>query len=149
MDESDGLNDLSNLEIIKERFKRDNFAGILGIVLDELTGDFVKMHMKLNKSLNNFFDRPHGGAIYGLADAAFSVIGNNSNNISVALECSINYHSSPEPGDILYVEGKLIAGSRRIGTYLFSLYTLSEDERKMVATMKSTLYRTGKPINKC
>jgi uncharacterized protein (TIGR00369 family) len=96
--------------------------------------------------MNNFYDRPHGAAIYGLADVAFSVIGNNQNIISVALECSITYHSSPESGQILYVEGKLIKQTRKIGTYLFTLYTMENNKQNIVATMLSTLYRTNRPI---
>jgi acyl-CoA thioesterase len=137
---------MEHLETIKERFKKDNFAQRFGIVLDDLTNYTVKMHMQLTPELNNLFDRPHGGAIYALADAAFSVIGNNQNILSVALDCSITYHASPEPTDILFVEGKLITQSNKIGSYLFEIYTLKEQMKNIVATMKSVLYRTGKPI---
>nr|MDO8119502.1 hotdog fold thioesterase [Candidatus Sigynarchaeota archaeon] len=134
------------LQIVKKQFENDNFARKFGIILDAVGQDFVKMHMTLEPGYNNLFDRPHGGAIYALADAAFSVIGNNNNNLSVALECSISYHASPDPGQILYVEGREVVGTRKIGTYLFTLYTVEGGEKKTVATMKSTLYKTGKPI---
>ena len=133
------------LELIKEKFKNDEFAKNFGVVLDELSKDKVKMHMELTPEMNNFHGRPHGGAIYGLADAAFSVIGNNQNNISVALDCNIYYHASPNPGKMLYVEGERIKQTRKIGTYLFTLYTLDNGVRNKIATMTSTLYRTGKP----
>ncbi|MFX0069888.1 MAG: PaaI family thioesterase [Candidatus Hermodarchaeota archaeon] len=138
---------MDKLEIIKEKFKNDKFAQNFGVILDNLTENSVKMHMELTPSMNNFYNRPHGAAIYGLADAAFSVIGNNQNVISVALECSITYHSSPNDGQILYVEGKLIKQTRRIGTYIFTLYTMENENQEVVATMLSTLYRTNKPIN--
>ncbi|MHA1368592.1 MAG: PaaI family thioesterase [Promethearchaeota archaeon] len=135
-----------NLEIVKEKFENDKFAKMFGIVLDELTEKTVKMHLILKPEHCNFYGRPHGGAIYALADAAFSVIGNNQNIISVALDSSISYHYSPEPGSTLHVEGHEITGSRKIGSYLFSVYTMVGTEKKLVATMKSTLYKTGKPI---
>ena len=138
---------MNPLEIIKEKFKNDKFAKSFGIVLDELTNDIVKMHMKLKPEMNNFYDRTHGGAIYALADAAFSVIGNNQNNISVALDCLINYHNSPETGETLYVEGKLNTQTNKIATYVFTIYTQEEGVETKVATMMSTLYRTGKPID--
>ncbi len=134
------------LQIIRDRFATDAFARQFGIILDELTTDTVRMHMELQPMFNNLMGRPHGGAIYALADAAFSVIGNNCNNLSVALECSINYHRSPDPGQILHVEGKRVHETKHVGTYLFSLFTESTNKRDLVATMKSTLYRTGKPI---
>lgn len=136
---------MDKLDLIKEKFKKDNFAQNFGVVLDELTEDSVKMHMKLTDKMNNFHGTPHGAAIYGLADAAFSVIGNNQNNISVALDCNIYYHAAPKSGQILYVTGDRIKQTRKIGTYIFELYTKRDGAQNRVATMVSTLYRTGKP----
>ena len=137
---------MNPLQLVKDLFSKDPFAHQFGIVLDDLTVDSVKMHVTLRPEFNNFNGRPHGGIIYALADAAFSVLGNNNNNLSVALECSINYHRSPDPGSILYVEGKRVHETKHVGTYLFTLFTETEGKRDLVATMKSTLYRTGKPI---
>jgi len=136
---------MNKLDVITEKFKNDNYAKNYGIILDDLTENTIKMHMQLKPEMNNFNGRPHGGAIYGLADVAFSLIGNNQNNISVALDCTINYHASPKSDDILIVEGKLIKQTRKIGTYLFDIYTEIDGNRTIIATMLSTLYRTGKP----
>ena len=135
---------MDSLDLIKEKFKSDNFANNFGIVLEELTEDSVKMYMKLTPEMNNFNGRAHGGAIYGLADAAFSIIGNNKNNLSVALDCNIYYHASPEPGLILRVKGQRIKQTRKIGTYMFTIYTEENGEENKIATMMSNLYRTGK-----
>jgi uncharacterized protein (TIGR00369 family) len=138
---------MDKLEFIKEKYKEDNFANQLGIVLDDLSENTVKMHMVLKPFMNNFQGRPHGAAIYGLADAAFSVLGNNNNNVCVALNCDISYHASPEPGEVLHVEGEKIKQTKKIGTYMFSLYTMKENKERKIATMISTLYCTGKPHN--
>ncbi len=138
---------MDKLEVIKDKFKNDNFAMNLGVKLEDLTENYVKMHMALKSDMNNFYGRPHGGAIYSLADAAFSVIGNNQNIISVALDCTITYHASPNPGEILYVEGKLLKSTRKISTFIFTLYTLDGGDQNLIATMLSTLYRTGRQIN--
>jgi acyl-CoA thioesterase len=139
---------ISNIDIVRNQFLQDQFAHQMGIVLDDLTPSTIRMHMQLTTSMNNLFGRPHGGAIFGLADAAFGVLGNNGNNLSVAIDCSISYHNSPNPGEILWAEGELISESRKIGSYLFRLFTKDSktSEKIMIATMKSTLYRTGKPI---
>ena len=136
---------MDNLDLILNKFKNDNFAKKLGIVVDDLTENMVRMHVTLTPDMNNFNGRPHGAAIYALADAAFSVIGNNQNNLSVALNCTIHYLASPDTGQVLYVEGNLIKLTRKIGTFYFELYTLKEEEKNIVATMISSLYRTGKP----
>ncbi len=138
---------MDKLEIILNKFKNDNYANKLGVIVDDLTEDTVKMHMRLTPDMNNFNGSPHGAAIYGLADAAFSVIGNNQNNLSVALNSTIHYHSSPEPGQLLYVKGTLIKQTRKIGTYNFEIYTEEGGKRIKVATMMSALYKTGKPYD--
>jgi len=136
-----------HLEVVKQQFERDNYAKSLGIVLDKLTDDTIQMHMLLREDMLNMYDRPHGGIIYSLADVAFSVLGNNKNNLSVALDCSITYHASPDPGTVLVVEGEILSNSRRTAAFLFNVYTEEEGMRTLVATMKSVSYRTGKPID--
>ena len=134
-------------EIIERLFGNDEYARSLGIVHDELTDTKIRMHMRLDASMLNFFGMPHGAAIYSLADAAFSVLGNNSNNVSVALDCSITYHASPEPGSLLVVEGENISMNKRTGSYIFAVYTEKGGDRTRVATMKSVSFRTGRPID--
>jgi acyl-CoA thioesterase len=136
-----------HLEIVKKLFQSDNYANFLGIVLDELTDDTIKMHMQVREDMLNWFNRPHGGAIYALADAAFSVLGNNTNNLSVGLGCSITYHESPDSGTILIVEGEILSTTGRTVACLFKVYMEKEGMRTLVATMLSVGYRTGKPID--
>ena len=136
-----------HLEIVKKLFQSDKYANFLGIVLDELTDDTVQMHMQVREDMLNWFDRPHGGAIYALADAAFSVLGNNTNNLSVALDCSITYHASPDSGRILIVDGEILSSTGRTVACLFKVYVEKEGMRMLVATMLSVGYRTGKPID--
>ena len=136
-----------HLEIVKKLFQSDKYANFLGIVLDELTDDTVQMHMQVREDMLNWFDRPHGGAIYALADAAFSVLGNNTNNLSVALDCSITYHASPDSGTILIVEGETLSSTKRTVACLFNVYMEKEGTRTLVATMKGVGYRTGKPTD--
>ena len=136
-----------HLDVVKRQFEKDNYSKSLGIVLDTLTDDTIQMHVQLREDMLNMYNRPHGGIIYSLADVAFSVLGNNKNNISVGLECSITYHASPDPGTVVVVEGKILSNSRRTAAFLFDVFTEKEGMRILVATMKSVSYRTGKPIN--
>ncbi len=136
-----------HLDLVRKRFEQDNYAKSFGIVLDELTDDTIQMHMQLREDMLNWFNRPHGGAIYSLTDAAFSVLGNNNNNLAVALDCSITFNASPDPGTILIVEGETLSTTSRTAAYLFKVYMEKEGTRTLVATMKSVSYRTGKPID--
>jgi acyl-CoA thioesterase len=71
-----------HLQLARKGFEKDNYVKSFGIVLDELTEDTIQMHMLLREDMLNWFNLPHGGAIYSLADAAFSVLGNNNNNLA-------------------------------------------------------------------
>lgn len=136
-----------HLEIVKKQYEDDRYAKSLGIVLDDLTDDTVLMHMQLREDMLSFYNRPHGGVIFCLADVAFSVLGNNKNNVSVGLECSITYHASPDPETRLIVEGETLSMSRRTAAYLFNVYMEKGEKRTLIATMKSVSYRTGKSID--
>ena len=82
-----------HLDIVKKQFEKDSYAKSLGIVLDTLTDDTIQMHMQLREDMLNMYNRPHGAIMYSLADTAFSVLGNNKNNISTGL---FDYHASPD-----------------------------------------------------
>ncbi|MHA1818880.1 MAG: PaaI family thioesterase [Promethearchaeota archaeon] len=137
--------------IILEQFENDKFAKLLGAKVLELDENTIRMEMTLRDELNNLFAKPHGGVIYSFADIAFSILSNNRNNISVAIDCSISYHNAPLPGEKLYLLGETISISRKLSTHLFHVYAMREDEQGnnmkiKIATMKGTAYRTGKPI---
>jgi acyl-CoA thioesterase len=146
-----------HLDLVRRRFAQDSFAGSLGITLEDLTDDRVLMRMALREDMLNLFGRPHGGVVYSLADAAFSVLTNNKNNLSVALDCSITYHASPDPGVVLVAEGETLALTGRTASFIFKVYAEAEapgrsqgrsgSDRKLIATMKCVAYRTGKPID--
>lgn len=136
-----------HLNIVKKQFEKDSYAKSLGIVLDTLTDDTIQMHMQLREDMLNMYNRPHGAIMYSLADAAFSVLGNNKNNIYVALDCSITYHASPDPGTTLVVEAEILSNSRKTAAFLFNVYMEKEGMLTLVATMKNVSYRTGKPID--
>ena len=136
-----------HLELVKKRFEQDNYAKSHGIVLDSLTNDTIQMHMVLRDDMLNLFNRPHGGAIYSLADAAVSVLGNNNNHLAVALDCSITYSTSPDPGSKLIVNGEILSTTKRTATFLLQIYMEKDGMRISVATMKSVSYKTGKSID--
>jgi acyl-coenzyme A thioesterase PaaI-like protein len=51
------------LDIVRKRFGKDKYAKFHAIVLDELTEDTIRMHMRVREDMSNWFGRLHGGAI--------------------------------------------------------------------------------------
>jgi acyl-CoA thioesterase len=138
----------NQFELVKKQFETDKFAQSLGIVLDALTDQTIQMHMVLREDMNNWFNRLHGGAIYSLADAAFSLLANNNSHIAVALECSITYHASPDPDTTLVVYGETLSASKRTASYLFKIFMEKGETPTLIATMKSVSYKTKRPIDR-
>jgi acyl-CoA thioesterase len=137
----------NDIALVLEQFKQDQFAIQMGIELENLTTTTIRMRMPVRTDMLNLYGKVHGGVIFALTDAAFGVLANTQNNISVAIDCSISYHHPPQPDDILLVDGELIAESKKIGTYLFTVFSENDDQRIKIATMKGTAFRTGKTIS--
>lgn len=89
--------------------------------------------------MRNLFKRLRGGAIYSFADAAFSVLGKNNNNLAVALDCSITCHVSPYPRTKLAVLGEALSTSARTAAFLFKVYMVKDGGGSLIAITKGTL----------
>ena len=137
-----------NFKIVKSLYEKDKFAQKMGFELLDLTEKTIKMKTTLRKDMENLYGKPHGAALFGFADAAFSILVNNQNNISVALDCSISYHNAADTGVTLYLDGKKLSTSRKICVCLIEIYKKKDSENVPIVTMKGTAYRTGRPIQK-
>jgi acyl-CoA thioesterase len=91
----------------------------------------------------NGFGVIHGGIAFSLADSAFAFACNNRNNLSVALDTSITFTKSTQPGDVLTAEARELHHGRSTGLYLV---TVTNNRGEQVAHFKGTCFRTGKPL---
>jgi acyl-CoA thioesterase len=99
--------------------------------------------MKVREEMINGFDIVHGGIAFSLADSAFAFACNNRNNLSVALDTSINFTKPVVPGDILTAEAKELHNGRSTGLYHI---TITNQNDEQVAFFKGICYRTGKNL---
>ena len=83
--------------------------------------------------------------LFSLADSAFAFACNNRNNLSVALDTSINFLKPVKVGDILNAEANEIHNGRTTGLYHI---TITNQEKAVVAVFKGTCFRTGKELVK-
>ena len=96
--------------------------------------------MQLRHERINGFGIVHGGIAFSLADSAFAFACNNRNNISVALDTSITFTKSTQPGEVLLAEAKELHNGRSTGLYLI---TVTNQAGEQVALFKGTCFRTG------
>ena len=99
--------------------------------------------MVLREEMLNGFGVVHGGIAFSFADSAFAFACNNYNNLSLALDTSINFTKTTLPGDVLTAETTELHNGRSTGLYQVRV---TNQHGALVALFKGTCFRTGKPL---
>lgn len=129
---------------VVERMMRDDlFSQWLGIEVLEVREGYCRIRMTVRPGMINGFGVVHGGVAFSLADSAFAFACNNRNNLSTALDTSINFTRPVLPGDVLTAEALEFHNGRSTGVYTI---TVTNQRDEQVALFKGTCYRTGKTL---
>jgi acyl-CoA thioesterase len=123
--------------------EHDRFSQWLGIEVLEVRTGYSRIRMTLRPDMLNGFGVIHGGIAFALSDSAFAFACNNRNNLSMALDTSINFTKSMQPGDILTAEAQEMHNGRSTGLYLI---TVTNQKGETVSLFKGTCFRTGKSL---
>ncbi|WP_132051390.1 hydroxyphenylacetyl-CoA thioesterase PaaI [Pseudocnuella soli] len=129
--------------VVAHMMQHDAFSQWLGIEVLEVREGYSKIRMTLRDDMLNGFGIIHGGIAFSLADSAFAFACNNRNNLSVALDTSINFTKSTLPGQVLTAEATEEHNGRSTGLYQVRI-TRNDDE--VVALFKGVCFRTGKAL---
>lgn len=130
-------------QVVSHMMKEDRFSQWLGIEVLEVRVGYSRIRMTLREEMVNGFGVIHGGLAFSLADSAFAFACNNRNNLSLALDTSINFTKTTRPGDVLTAEAKELHNGRSTGLYLI---TITNQHGEQVAHFKGTCFRTGKTL---
>jgi acyl-CoA thioesterase len=130
-------------KVVNHLMKNDLFSQWLGIEVLETTDGYSKIKLTVRKEMINGFGIVHGGVAFSLADSAFAFACNNRNNLSVALDTSINFIKPVHVDDVLTAEAKEIHNGRSTGLYHI---TITNQNDHVVALFKGTCFRTGKNL---
>ena len=125
-------------ERVRERVERDPFAGRLGIELLDLAPGYCRAALRLGPNLVNFHGSAHGGAIFSLADYAFSGACNAHGEAAVALTVTIQFLAAVAPGTRLVAEARVERQGRRAGFYQM---TVTAEDGAVVATCQAVALR--------
>lgn len=135
--------DILAKQVVDHMMEHDLFSQWLGITVLDIKEGYSKIQMTVRKEMINGFGVVHGGIAFSLADSAFAFACNNRNNLSVALDTSINFTKAVNVGDIITAEAKEIHNGRSTGLYLIMVTNQNNDQ---VAHFKGTCFRTGKEL---
>lgn len=130
-------------DVVRHMMDNDLFSQWLGIEILEIKEGYSKLKMMVRKEMINGFNVVHGGIAFSLADSAFAFACNNRNNLSMALDTSINFIKPVHVGDMLTAEAKEMHNGKSTGLYHI---TITNQFNNVVALFKGTCFRTGKTL---
>ena len=123
---------------------QEPLAKLMNMALIELERGHSIVEMDYQpETMNNIYNRAHGGAIYALIDEAFETASQTDGIIAVALNVNVTYIASPEPNDRLRAEANEFNQTKKTAGYDIRV---TDSSGRMIATCQALAYRTGKKI---
>lgn len=123
---------------------KEPFAQQLNLQLVALNDGFSVVEMDyVPQTMANIHGHAHGGAIYTLIDEAFETAGQTDGTIAVALNVSVTYVDSPEPGARLRAEARRFNQTNKTAGYEIRV---TDQQGRIIASCQALAFQTGKPI---
>ncbi len=124
-------------------FKRDKFAGYVGLELEDLSPGRARVKCEIQEHHLNGVHCVHGGMLFTLADMAFAAAANSHGNLAVALNASISFVKAAK-GRVLYAEAQEVSRSGRHGVYTIRI---TDETGDTVCLFQGTAYVKKEPIS--
>jgi len=125
------------MDDLKKFVDKDNFAKHLGIEMLEYSKGRAKARIEIKSHHLNSAGMLHGGAIFSLADAVFSVASNSHGTLAVAINVSISFFKAMKNG-VLIAEGREASFNPKLATYLIDV---KDEAGNAIALFQGTVYR--------
>ncbi len=101
---------------VEDFIARDQFAALLGMRLVSTEPQIV-VEMPVGAHHQNFYGGTHGGALFSLADCAFSLASNAAGDRAVAIDTHLALTAGTTVGDLLTATAEEMTRGRTVGTY--------------------------------
>ncbi len=112
---------------IRDYFERDGYATSLGMRLISDDPDLVVVELPVTDAHLNFHRSTHGGALFSVADCAFSLISNAAGPVAVAIDTHLVISAATTTGDTLRAEATEVRRGMQLATY--QVRVTRDDER--------------------
>jgi acyl-CoA thioesterase len=129
--------------VVEQIMRDDKFSQWLGIEVLDIREGYAKIKMTIRSEMMNGFGIAHGGIAFSFADSAFAFACNSRNNLSVALDTSINFIKPVHTNDILVAEAKELHNGRSTGLYQIHIFN---QHQHLIAAFKGNCFRTNKTL---
>jgi acyl-CoA thioesterase len=132
-----GTEEEQHMDAMKKFVQQDQYARHIGVEILEYGRGSARARMEIGRDHLNSAGMVHGGAIFSLADAVFSVASNSHGTLAVAINVSIAFFKSATAGK-LTATAEEISFNPRLATYLI---TVTDDGGNKIALFQGTVYR--------
>src|SRR3954471_7176116 len=122
------MKDQLSKDVVDHMMRNDRFSQWLGIEVLEIKEGYAKIRMVLREEMINGFGVIHGGIAFSFADSAFAFACNNRNNLSMALDTSINFTRPTLPGDELMAIAEEKHNGRSTGLYHITITNQRQEQ---------------------
>ncbi len=122
---------------VKEMLATDPFAMGLGVELISVDDDSITIAMEVEDRHTNFLGVGHGGAVFSLADVAFSLASNAAGDRAVAIDTHMVLSAATHPGDRLTAVVDELTRGRTLGTYHV---TITRPDGRTAAIFTGTVF---------
>ena len=132
------------LEKLKQKLEHDDkYAELTGVEILEAHPGYSKVRLPYTEKIMNSVGVPHGGALFTLADMAFSSAANyGQEKVMVSTSATISFIKGAKRGPLM-AEAKRINGGRRLATYSIEI---SDGDQNIIAAAMISGYRLDAPL---
>lgn len=127
--------------IVARMMEEDAFSQWLALEGISVSPGACELSINVREEMNNGFRVTHGGICYCVADSALAFASNSHGIHAVSIETSISHVRPVRSGDRLTASAKERSRTSRIAVYEVPVVN---QEGKVVALFKGTVFRTGK-----
>jgi acyl-CoA thioesterase len=122
--------------------RQNPFVSYLGGKLVDWGLGWAQVRLVSDPRLSNLVGTVHGGALTGLADAAFEIACNSYGRVCVAVDTACHYTQPGEIGTTLVAEAEEVSRSRNTASYRITV--LPEGASSPTAWYMAACYRTDR-----
>ncbi len=122
---------------VEDLFAADAYARRLGIELIDADPTRVTVRMPITPDHLNFYDVTHGGALFSIADCAFSLASNAHGERAVAIDTHLALTAGTTEGAMLTAVAEEVTRGRTVATYRV---VVSRDDDRVCGLFTGTVH---------
>ena len=130
----------SRQEVIQTSFNADAYSEAQGFTLGDITEGTVSVTMVVREHHLNFHEVLHGGALFSLADCAFSLASNAHGDTAMAIDTHLALTAPARLGDTLTATAVELTRGRTLATYRVDV--IRDDDRTVGLFTGTVFIRT-------